>query len=87
MKAYDPISNRHYDSWDDLVADQCTGYVVVIDSSRPNTAPLVYGPWPPTPEGKIEATKARVKLRNRVAKGERPHVVASFVRLMWKDPS
>lgn len=87
VKAFDPISGRHYENWDALVADQCNGYVVVILSFRPNTRPLVYGPWPATPEGKVAATTARARLRNRVAMSEKPHKVASFIRLLWKDPS
>ena len=87
LTAFDPVSGRTYPSWDALVAAQCSGYVIIITSDRPGTRELVYGPWPPTKQGKAAATKARLRLRNKAAQSEKPYKVASSIRLCWKDPS
>lgn len=87
LTAFDPISGRTYPNWDALVAAQANGYVIIITSDRPGTSALVYGPWPATRQGKIEATKARLRLRNKTAQSEKPYKVTSSIRLAWKDPS
>jgi len=95
VQAYDPISGRRYNSWDDLVTDLAVGYVVILTSNRPNTGALVYGPYTPEQFGswdkaKAAAEKARSRLRQRVVYQERRNhgkdiKVSSTVRYQWKD--
>jgi hypothetical protein len=87
VPAYNPISGRHYTSWEELVAAESTGLVIVITSSRPNTNPAVYGPF----TDKVEALKIRVSVRNKYARDERMRYgsdikVTSRLVLAWKDP-
>jgi hypothetical protein len=85
--AYNPISGRHYTSWEALVEAESTGWVIVITSTRPNTIPAVYGPF----ADKEEALKIRVNVRNKYARDEKMRYgsdikVTSRIVRSWKDP-
>lgn len=86
IEAFNPISGRRYPSWDALVAAESEGWVVVITSTRPNTNPVVYGPF----ADKALATKSRARLRARYVVSERQEhgakfKIASRIVLLWKD--
>lgn len=85
--AYSERTNTHYPNWDELVAAEANGYVVVaIISSEKESWPSVIGPFP----SKREANNARVRLRNRLKSKAADHPDASFacfVRPAWKDGS
>lgn len=56
-------------------------HVVVLLSTRPGTLPAVFGPW----TDKVEATAARVRLRNKFDSEEAPFSVTSTVRTLQKE--
>jgi len=74
-----------YDSWDELVAAEASGYVVVavIDNGK-QTWPWVVGPY----VRKHEANLARARLRRRLKKETdwRPaFTFRLFIRPAWKE--
>lgn len=81
MKAFSPNTGRLYASFEELVEAEANGYVVVLTSERPNTAPLVIGPF----DDKKVAERARTRLARRVRIDERPHKVHTYIRVLWKE--
>lgn len=86
--AYSSDTNTHYKTWDDLVAAEAEGYLVIaIVSSEKQSWPWVQGPYP----DKREANNARARARNKFKKDTSmpwapyPELTASFfVRPLWK---
>ena len=85
MEAYSQDSGKTYPSWDDLVAAESNGWVVVaIISNRKTTWPWVSGPY----QTKREAYNACARLRTRMKKEEADypdHTYSLSVRPAWKD--
>lgn len=86
LPAYSTDTDTDYASWDDLVAAEANGYVVVGLSTRPNTAPIVVGPF----ATKAEADRARARLFRKWKIEEAKYhsgdwKVSSSVRVLWKD--
>lgn len=81
MKAFSPETGKSYASFDELVAAEANGYVVVITSDRPNTGALVVGPF----ADKAEANTKRARIVYRARRDEAPHKVHSSVRILWKE--
>lgn len=86
MSAYSDRTNRSYPSWDDLVAAESNGYVVVLNTVRANTVPAVYGPY----ADKGQARSARTRLRRDAVREEAEYgvdkaEVRSWIRVLWKD--
>lgn len=79
--AYSETSGKQYANWDALVKAETNGWVVVIMSTRKNTAPYVLGPF----KTKADAHRARVRNVYHAKKDEHPSPVRSFVRHLWKD--
>lgn len=88
-EVYSPITNKKYSSLEAMWAAEVRGYVVIIESSRSGTVPAVFGPW----LDKTEATKARVRIRNRFNQDEKQRYggnagkITSAVSAIWRDPS
>lgn len=82
-EVYSAETQIRYDSWDDLVAAEGNGYVVVGVTDRPNTVPVVVGPYP----DEQEAQKARVRLRRKWKKEEAElgFTARTHVRVCWKE--
>lgn len=64
---YSPETDRHYLTWDEYVAAETNGYVVIGTSTRPNTAPVVVGPY----DTQAEARKAQARWRGKWQREER----------------
>lgn len=80
--AYSPRTDTHYRTFDDLVAAEASGWVVLVISERPGSAPGVFGPF----ETKVEARAVRDKWRPRWRRDERPHRIHTYVRTCWQEP-
>lgn len=91
ITTYSPDTDKTYLTWDELIAAESNGYVVVGLCSRPGTVPVVIGPWPASEAGKQEARKAQTRLRSRWRREEqREHgreagEIRALVRVMWQD--
>ena len=86
MKAHSNESGRTYDSWEDLIAAEANGYVVVgINNAghKRGPVPVVYGPYPT----KAEADRARIRLRRQLQQDEsvNPNNLSTWVRPLWKE--
>lgn len=84
IKAYSPDTNTYYDSFDDLVAAEANGFVIVGLSTRVKTLPIVVGPFPT----KKDAQRAQQRYRRRWTKEESEHgnyKVSVYVRHLWKE--
>lgn len=86
IPAYSPDTDNTYLTWDELVAAEANGFVVVGTSSRPNTVPVVVGPF----EDKEEARKAQARLRRKWRTEEqRWHgdgaKITVYVRPLWDE--
>jgi len=86
VTAYSPETDSTYLSWDELVAAESNGWVVVGMSDRPNTVSQVVGPF----EERGECEKARNRLRrkwqreeNELAPGK--YKITTSVRPLWKE--
>jgi hypothetical protein len=55
-----------YLTWEEYVAAETNGYVVVVITERPNTAPVVWGPF----TDHDDAVRARKRLRRTIAREE-----------------
>lgn len=86
VTAYSEDTGSVYLNWDELVAEEASGYVVVGTSERPGTVPVVVGLWPPSEAGKREARKAQARLRRKWAKEEAQNgsKIHTHVRVLWK---
>jgi len=83
-QAYSATTGTTYPSWEALLAAETNGYVVVGLSTRPDTHPVICGPYP----DKETARRAQARLRRRWKREEAPkYEVSTFVRHLWKDPS
>lgn len=67
ITTYSPDSGKVYLTWEEYVQAETNGYVVIGQSSRPGTAPVVVGPF----ETQEEAEKARSRYRGRWQREER----------------
>lgn len=85
VTSYSPDTDKTYLTWDELIAAESNGYVVVGTSERPGTVPVVIGPWPASEAGKQEARKAQARLRPRWRREEAPHKMHTYVRVLWKE--
>lgn len=86
ITAYSPDTDSTYLTWDDLVAAEANGWVVVGTSDRPNTVPVVVGPF----DTKDDARRARVRLRRRWQREENDknvgqYTISTVVRPLWKE--
>lgn len=81
MEAYSTETGITYDSWDDLLAAETSGYVVVLVSERPKTAPMVVGPF----STQVDARRAQIRLQRRGKREEAPYNVRTHVRPLWRD--
>lgn len=81
IAAYSTTTDRSYVNWDALVATEGNGYCVVSTSERPNTAPVVMGPY----LSAAEAKKAQARLRYKWRKEEAPYKVKVHVRVLWQE--
>lgn len=81
IEAYSVDTDTHYRSWDELVAAETNGYVVVGVSERLHSVPVVIGPY----ALKSEAQRKQASLRGKWRREEAPHSVHVYVRLLWKD--
>jgi hypothetical protein len=84
--SYSTQTDRHYLTWDDLMSAEANGWVVVGTSTRPNTAPVVVGPY----DSQEEARKAQARLRSRWIREERRDhgdgvKIRTSVRALWKE--
>jgi hypothetical protein len=79
VTTYSDKTGSTYLTWEDYVAAETNGYVVVLVTSRSGTAPAVVGPWPTQPE----ARKAQARLRSKFKREEGPHhTVKTYVRVL-----
>jgi hypothetical protein len=86
ITAYSPDTDSTYLTWEDLVAAEALGWVVVGTSDRPNTVPVVVGLF----DTQADARRARVRLRRRWQREENEknvgtHTISTVVRPLWKE--
>jgi hypothetical protein len=72
-----------YLTWEEYVAAETNGYVVVVTTSRPNTAPAVWGPYPTGDD----ARRARARHRRAVQRQEERehgpgHKISTCIRVL-----
>lgn len=87
--AYSPGTDMHYDSWDDLVAAEANGVLVIMLVTGPvgkkmKTWPWVHGPY----QDNADAKRARARLQRRMKRetADYPHhTYQFFIRPAWKD--
>jgi hypothetical protein len=81
MEAYSPDTGRTYENWQALLDAETTGYVVVGTTTRPNTRPVVVGPFATEEEGK----RAQARLRRKWNKEEAEvgHKASALLRNLW----
>lgn len=90
MKAHSSTTDRTYDSWDDLVAAEANGYVVVVLLRESHTQlkriyARVVGPYTDQKRARNKASTLRKKYR-RHAKVEThlPELLGVYVEPAWK---
>lgn len=84
VPAYSTNTNKHYPSWDALVAAEANGYVLVGKLEMPGEDVFrvaVVGPF----ETKTEAERARARHAARWRQEVKPYKVRTSVRICWKD--
>jgi hypothetical protein len=83
VTAHSERTGNTYLTWDELVAAESNGYVVVGLSDRPGTYPGVIGPFATKPE----AMRAKARCRRKWAKDEelRGYKLHTSVRILWPD--
>lgn len=87
MRAYSASTQREYESWEDLVAAESNGYMVVaIITKGKQSWPWSIGPF----TDRHEAVKARNRLRTRMKRENAQPWYADrsfnlFIRPAWKD--
>ena len=83
---YSPDTGHHYLTWEDLIAAEANGWVVIGTSSRRDTVPVVVGPF----DTQEDARKARTRLRRKWQREERLEhgsdvKITTHVRVLWKE--
>jgi len=83
ITAYSTTTRKTYPNWDALVEAEANGYVVVGQSSRPNTAAVVVGPY----DTRRDAERAQPRLRNQWRREEQEYgyTIRTSIRILWKD--
>lgn len=83
---YSPETGHEYLTWDEYVAAETNGYIVIGTSTRPGTAPVVVGPY----DTQEEARKAQARWRGRWQREERRDhgdgiKIRTMVRILHKE--
>jgi hypothetical protein len=79
-------TNTHYPCWDDLLAAEASGYVVVavMDNGK-ESWPWVEGPYSDEKEAKKAQARLRSKLKRQMKEKAPETLLSVYVRPLWKD--
>ena len=83
---YSPETTKSYLTWEEYVAAETNGYVVIGMSTRPGTAPGVTGPYATA----AEAARARARLRRKWQREEDQdhgdgHKISTVIRILHRE--
>lgn len=76
--AYSVETGKTYPTWDDLVAAEGNGYVVIVTHNQ-FPAPAVYGPFPT----KREATNAKLRAKTKLKREYNLDHMKFYIRVAW----
>lgn len=92
MKAYSTQTERTYDSWEDLVAEEANGYGVVVmmqaeslKSGRPQTYSRLIGPFTDQKKARNKAAAVRRAWKRAKDRDPRIQLLGVSVEPIWPD--
>ncbi|MFF1880242.1 hypothetical protein ACFVVC_02070 [Pseudarthrobacter sp. NPDC058196] len=92
MKAYSTQAGRTYDSWEDLVAEEATGYGVVVmmqaeslKSGKTQTYSRLIGPFADQKKARNKAAAVRRAWKHTKDRDPRIQLLSVAVEPIWPD--